>query len=157
MLMLVKRRLLWVWSGGGKGSGPPSPGSVNAHLSARLTQRNWWWAPGFLPHWRSDPPSTRYSEWGWWGGIIPFGEKIGKKAPQDKIPIMKSLYSLFLDRLLYAVCALKLLTAQSARGVYTVCVPSSHSMAKNFFIPYTNLHNKHDCLERLSPLVVGYI
>lgn len=49
----------WWWGGyWGNGSGPPSPGSVNAHLSARLTQRNWWWAPGFLPHWRSDPPST---------------------------------------------------------------------------------------------------
>lgn len=52
----------WWWRGCSKwsGSGAPSAGSVDALLSARLSQREWGWTRGFLPPWRSDPPSAEW-------------------------------------------------------------------------------------------------
>lgn len=126
--MLVMRRLLWVRRGGGKGSGPSSPGSVNAHLSARLTQRNWWWAPGFLPHWRSDPPSTQYAaQWG--KKHSNWRDSIQKIAPQDKLLIMKAHSPLFLDRLLYVVFSNLLLFVRwnyEQDRTHRTCRPHAH-------------------------------
>lgn len=64
---------------------------------------------------------------------------MGKIAPQDKLVIMKTLCSLFLDRLLYAVYSNIVLfvhweSGQGAQDVKTTCSLDAHFMTVNLYI-----------------------
>lgn len=72
MVLMLLMTGYWKWSA----SCAPS---VNAHLSARLAQREWRWSRGFLPPWRSRLPHS--------GGKF---KSEGKKMNHlGKLPLMK--------------------------------------------------------------------
>lgn len=163
MLMLVMRRLLEVRRSEGEGSGPPSPGSVNARLSARLTQRNWWWAPGFLPHWRSDPPSTRHSaQWG--GGNRSIWRENRRNSPSGQITNNEnSLFLILRQGFIYCLQVIPLFvhkTSEQGRTHTGHARPHARSVAValNYLCSRYLLHsNKAPCLINVSDLSTFWV
>lgn len=99
---------------------------------------------------------------GWVGGIIQIGEKIGKIAPQDILPVMKTLCSLFLDRLLYVVCRIMLLFGRwdhEQDRTHSACRPHAHrviSVWLSIYMFYTHLRS-HKAICLLSDNLVWFL